>query len=182
MPDQSSPRRIRVVGVSGSGKTRLAAAAADHLGVAHLELDAIFWDRDWTFRDLAQARALVADFVADHPAGWVADGNWSTRLAGLLDPPEGCDLVVWLDHPRWLVMSRVVRRTLWRGLSRRALWHGNRERVGNWLSRDPEQNIMLWAWQQHGVMRERMQPRVGQPGYLRLRGQRAVRRWLRSLE
>jgi len=180
MPD-TTPRRIRVVGISGSGKTRLAGDIAERLGVAHLELDAVFWDADWTFRNLEQAHSRLDDFLAAHPGGWVTDGNWTTRLDGRLDPPDGCDIVVWLDHPRWLVMSRVVRRTLWRGITRQELWHGNRERPANWLSRDPELNIMVWAWTQYDGSRAKLLPLVGTPGFVRLRGRRAVRRWLSSL-
>ena len=180
MPATAS-QRIRVVGVSGSGKTRLAADAAARLGVAHLELDAVFWDADWTFREADQARELVRRFVAEHPDGWVADGNWTTRLEGLLQPPVEADLVVWLDHPRWLVMARVVRRTLWRGITRQALWHGNIEHPASWLSRDPEKNIILWAWTAYPGTRERYLRVAGESWLVRLSGRRQVTRWLDSL-
>ena len=100
--DAATARRIRVVGISGSGKSRLATQIATATGLARLELDAVFWDADWTFRDLESARALVRDFQAEHPEGWVIDGNWLSRLDGMLDPgtDDGPDLVVWLDHPR----------------------------------------------------------------------------------
>lgn len=180
-PDR--PRRIRIVGASGSGKTTLAREAARRLGVAHLELDATFWDREWTFRDLADARRLVTEFAAAHPEGWVADGNWSTRLGGLLDPgtPGGADLVVWLDHSRVRTMARVVARTLRRGVTREELWHGNRERPATWLSRSTDDNIMLFAWRQHPAQRELMALRAADPHWLRLSGQRAVDAWLASL-
>lgn len=181
--EPARPRRVRIVGVSGAGKTTLAAEAARRLGVAHLELDAVFWDRDWTFRDVEEARALVREFVAAHPDGWVADGNWRTRLEGLLEPgtPGGADLVVWLDHSRALVMSRLVRRTVRRGVLREELWHGNRENPADWIRRDPEENILLWGWTQHGPTRTRFAPRVGDPTFLRLGGRRAVAAWLDSL-
>lgn len=177
----TTPRRIRVVGVSGSGKTRLAAGIADRLGLAHLELDAVFWDADWTFRDVGEARALVLGFVARHREGWVADGNWTSRLGDLLQPPTGADLVVWLDHPRWLVMTRVLRRTLWRGLTGKELWHGNRERPSSWLSRDPQKNIIYWAWTAYQGTRDRYLAMVGEPWCVRLSGRRQVARWLASL-
>ena len=148
----SCPQRIRVVGVSGSGKTQLAAEIAAHLGVPHLELDAVFWDAGWSLRDVDEARELIRHFVADHPKGWVADGNWDSRREGVLDD---ADTIVWLDHPRRTVMARVVRRTLSRGLTRRELWHGNRESLANLRSRDPHRNIVLWAWHHHPVLVER---------------------------
>lgn len=184
MPDQpldlADVRRVRIVGVSGSGKTRLAGELASVLGVEHLELDAVFWDAGWTFRDLESARAVIARFVDEHPDGWVADGNWSSRLDGLLDPgtPGGADVLVWLDHSRARVMGRVVRRTLGRGLRRTELWHGNRETPRSWVRWDPEQNIMRWSWVQHPELRRRMRARAAAPGgevVVRLAGERAVR-------
>ncbi|MFI6433366.1 AAA family ATPase [Rhodococcus oryzae] len=180
----SVPRRLRVLGTSGAGKSRLAARVSEVLGVPRLELDAVFWDADWTYRDLDEARSLVRDFTAEHPNGWVIDGNWTSRLDGLLDPgtPGGADAVVWLDHSRPVVMGRVIRRTLRRGLLREELWHGNRESPLSWVKRNPHDNIILWAWTQHAVTRQRMAARVasGWP-LIRLVGQREVDAWLRSL-
>ncbi|PWD52355.1 toxin [Serinibacter arcticus] len=186
MSDLAAVRRVRIVGVSGSGKTRLGAEVASVLGVAHLELDAVFWDAGWTFRDLEEARAVVTRFADEHPAGWVADGNWSSRLDGLLDPgtPGGADVLVWLDHSRARVMGRVVRRTLGRGLRGTELWHGNRETPRSWLRWDPEQNIMRWSWVQHPQLRRRMRARASAPGgdvVVRLAGERAVRAWVTAL-
>ncbi|MCR2827330.1 toxin, partial [Microbacterium sp. zg.Y909] len=160
--DGPVPRRIRIVGTSGSGKTRLAQQVAADVGLARLELDAVFWDAGWQYRDLTEAHARVRRFVADHPDGWVIDGNWNTRLGDLLAPgsPDGPDIVVWLDHPRLVVMARVVRRTLRRGILREELWHGNRERPSSWLRRDPGENIIRWAWTQHPVQRETMAARA----------------------
>jgi adenylate kinase family enzyme len=176
--------KLRVVGVSGAGKSRLARDAAARLGVAHLELDAVFWDARWSYRNLEQARALVRDFAAQHPQGWVVEGNWTSRLEGLLDPgtPGGADTWVWLDHARATVMRRVVLRTLRRGLTGEELWHGNRERLASWLRWDPEENIVRWAWTQYPQYRERMTARIaaGEP-VIRLSGQRAVDRWLDGL-
>ncbi len=176
--------KVRVMGVSGSGKSRLAEQIARRCGIARLELDAVFWDAEWTHRDPDEARAMVREFVAGHPDGWVADGNWTSKLDGLLDPgtPGGADIVVWLDHPRPVVMRRVIRRTLRRGIRREVLWHGNRERASSWLRRDPEENIIRWAWVQHPVVRERMLRRIdeGWP-VVRLRDQREVDAWLASV-
>ena len=145
-----------------------------------LELDAVFWDADWTYRDLDEAHELIRTFIAQHPDGWVIDGNWTSRLAGLLDPgtPGGADIAVWLDHSRSVVMSRVIRRTLSRGIRREELWHGNRERPSSWLNMNPDRNIILWAWTNHSVVRDRMIARMdaGEP-IVRLRGQREVDVW-----
>lgn len=89
---------------------------------------------------------------------------------------------MWLDHPRRVVMRRVVGRTIRRGVLREELWHGNRERPSTWLRWNPEDNIVRWAWTNHAVVRERMTERIAE-GWpvLGLSGQRAVDAWLLSL-
>ncbi len=173
--------RVRIVGVSGSGKSCLAERLSRSLGLPRLELDAVFWAENWTHRDLGEARTIVREFAAANREGWVVDGDWASRLGGLLDPgtPDGADLVVWLDHPRSLVMARLLRRTLARGLLHRELWHGNRERPSSWLRRDPEENILVWAWMRHPIVRERMEARIaaGEP-IVRLAGRGEANRWV----
>lgn len=173
-------RRIRVVGNTGSGKTTFAARVAAALDVPHLELDAVFWDAGWTKRDLDEAHALIRAFVGSSPDGWVTDGNWASQLHGLLQDP---DAFVWLDFPRRTVMSRVVRRTVWRGLRRTELWHGNREDLRSLLRRDPDQNVVLWSWTRHEHYRLRYTALAAESPIpvIRLRSPREASRWLATL-
>ena len=41
-------RRIVVIGATGSGKSTFAHRLARFLDVAFVELDALFWESDWT--------------------------------------------------------------------------------------------------------------------------------------
>ncbi|UZN04728.1 AAA family ATPase [Cellulomonas sp. S1-8] len=172
-------QRVRVVGASGAGKTTFARRLARALDAPLVELDEVFWGPGWVKRDVDEARADLRARTAGPT--WVADGNWDSRREGVLDD---ADTIVWLDHPRRTVMARVVRRTLSRGLTRRELWHGNRESLANLRSRDPHRNIVLWAWHHHPVLVERYTARSQAPGsdVVRLRGPRAAERWLRALE
>ncbi|MFI5463347.1 hypothetical protein ACHMXJ_08455 [Pseudomonas aeruginosa] len=72
---------------------------------------------------------------------WVADGNYSAVRELLWGRATH---VVWLNFGRWTVFSRVLRRTLARGLLRTRLSHGNRESLRMaFCSRD---SILLWSW------------------------------------
>ena len=183
-PDGIPPQRLRIVGVSGSGKSHLAQAVAARMGLPRLDLDAVFWDAGWTYRDLDEAHHIIREFVTEHPDGWVSDGGWVNRLDSLLDPgtPNGADTFVWLDHPRHTVMRRVILRTLRRAVTREELWHSNRENPLTWLRWDPHRNIIRWAWVNHAVTRHRMRVLISEEvPVIRLCGQREVNRWLASL-
>lgn len=180
MPSTWPPRRVRVVGTSGSGKTTFGRAVAHRLGVPFRELDEVFWGPDWQQKEPEEGRAVLREFLAASPDGWVLDGNWRSVRAGLADD---ADLVLWLDYPRRVVMPRVVRRTIARGVLRRELWHGNREDLRTLLRRDPEENIVLWAWTSHAPNREQLAHDAahGPVPVVRLRTPAAARRWLAAL-
>jgi adenylate kinase family enzyme len=67
----------------------------------------------------------VRQFIAEQDH-WVIDGNYHRFVQDIVW--EHADTVVWLDLPRWRVMSQVIARTLRRQLSGEELWNGNRER------------------------------------------------------
>ncbi len=143
-------RRYAVVGTSGSGKSTFAQALAERLDLPHVELDALYHRPDWTHVGDTELEFLVDEALTGE--GWVVDGNYSVvrHLAW-----GRAQAIVWLDYPRWFVMQRMLRRTLVRGISRKRLWHGNTERLGNLFRRDPEENIVLWAWTTHDKNRVR---------------------------
>lgn len=180
------PHRVRVVGTSGSGKTTFARRLARRLGVPHLELDSVHHRPGWTPATDAEFEAGVLTFLAGAQHGWVVDGNYQSRTAGLL---ADADTVVWLDYGRALVMARVVRRTLGRVVRRTELWNGNRESAVGLVARDPEQNIVLWSWRTHAPNRERFgvasgdpsASQDGRPRWVRLGSPADARRWLAGL-
>ena len=73
--DTGLVQRISVVGNSGSGKTTIARRLAAGLGIPHLELDAVFHQRDWQPLATSEFRRIVSEFTAG--ASWVVDGNYS---------------------------------------------------------------------------------------------------------
>lgn len=142
--------RVAVVGNSGTGKTFLGRRLARCLQVAYTELDSVFHQPGWTELDLTEFRRRVGVLVAE--PRWVIDGNYE-QVRDLVW--ARADTVVWLDLPRHIVMRRISRRTVSRALTREVLWNGNRERLGNLLSWQPERSMIRWSWTQHSVYRER---------------------------
>ena len=167
--------RISVVGTSGSGKSTVGRAAAARLGVPFLELDSLRHQAGWEELPDDEFRARTAAVVAGD--GWVVDGNYSA-VRDLVR--ARATRIVWLDLPRWRVMSQIVPRTLARVVLRRELWNGNRETWRGLLSRDPSESIILWAWTTHARRRREYSAQLDER-WVRLRSRREVRRWLDAL-
>jgi adenylate kinase family enzyme len=128
-------RRVNVVGTSAVGKSTLALALAERLGVPYIELDALHWEPNWTEASAEVMRERVR--AAIRPEAWVVDGNYSA-IRDLVW--ARADTVVWLDLPLRTVLGRYARRTLRRIIRREELWSGNRERLGFLFGRDS----LLW--------------------------------------
>lgn len=172
------PRRIHVVGTSGTGKTTFAARLAESLSLPHVELDSLFWGPNWSEAPEDVFRQKV-DAVTQKPA-WVIDGNYS-RVRGLVW--QRADTIIWLDYRLSVTLPRVFRRTLRRGLTREALWQGNRESLRrSFLSKE---SIILWSLRTYR-RRKRDYPRLlGLPEHrhlhtLRIRSPREARQVLAS--
>jgi adenylate kinase family enzyme len=133
--------RLYLVGTSGSGKTTLAAKLAVALDVEHLELDSIHHQANWAPLPINEFRSAVNHFTEQ--TDWVIDGNYVAVQDIIL---ERCTNLVILDYSRAVVMRRVIRRTLVRMITRKALWNGNRESWKYLFTTNPDENIVLWAW------------------------------------
>lgn len=158
-------RRISVVGIPGSGKSTIARELAALLDVPVLELDALYHQPDWTQLPDDEFARRTAELVRTD--GWVIDGNYSAVREDVVW--AGADTVVWLDLPRRVVMTRLVRRTVRRTLTRQELWNGNRERATNLTSWDPHRSILRWAWTRFRPYRERYEAALGDPTWDHLR-------------
>lgn len=136
-------------GASGSGKTTLARELAHVLDVPYLELDSIYHQERWTPLDVDVFRERVASFVQQ--PRWVSDGNYRAVRHLLW---SRADAIVFLDLPRRQVFTRVLRRTIRRGIGRKELWNGNRESLRHLFSLNPERNVVLWSWKTHAAYRD----------------------------
>ena len=142
-------RRVVVIGTTGSGKSTLAERLAARTGLRVVELDALFWGRDWQGAPIELFRHRVERETRDD--GWIVVGNY-TQVRDLVWRPA--DTLVWLDLPLSLVMWRLLRRTIRRAATKEDLWGtGNRESfVRTFFSR---QSILLWALKTHRRNREK---------------------------
>ncbi len=176
MAARQTPRRVAVVGTSGSGKTTMAQRLARRLAVPHVELDALHWGPDWTPAPREIFRQRVEQALAGE--AWTTDGNYSA----VRDIVWGrADAVVWLDYSLPVILWRVTSRTVRRTLTGEELWNGNRETLANsFFSRD---SIILWALQTYRRRRREYPALLAEPAYahlavVHLRSPRAARRWL----
>lgn len=133
-----------MIGSSGSGKTSLARALSDKLGLAHIELDSIFHQPGWVPRPVDEFQAELQDRMTGSGDRWVTCGNYGS-VSGHIHWRQA-DTIVWLDLPRWVIMRRVIARTVRRAITREELWNGNREPLTNFYRWDPEVNVIRWAW------------------------------------
>ncbi|MBO0849386.1 MAG: adenylate kinase [Pseudonocardia sp.] len=176
-PGGDGARRILLYGVTGSGKTTLAARLGAALGIPWHAVDELTWEPGWVGVPPTEQRRRIEAICADEE--WILD----TAYGAWLDVPlSSAELIVALDYPRWLSLSRLVRRTVARAVDGRPICNGNRETLRQAFSRD---SIVLWHFRSFRRKRERMRkwerdPEV--PQVVRLRSPLQTRRWLAGLE
>jgi adenylate kinase family enzyme len=173
-------RRIVVYGPTGSGKTTVAGRIARHLGLPHIELDAIFWKPHWTEKPLDEFRADVSVVLAKCPDGWVCDGNY--RGVRVITLPLA-DTVVWLRLPFWVAFWWLWKRTITRAWRRDLLWGTNRE---SWrltfLSRDSLLLYQITHWRStHQRIRQALREIPHQASVIELRSVKELETFLASL-
>lgn len=172
--------RIAVIGVTGSGKTTLAASLAQTLQIPHIELDALHWKKDWVMTELALFRSEVDQALA--VPTWVVDGNYS-KVRDLIWPRA--NTLVWLDYSLPVIIWQLTRRTFERIFSKVELWNGNRETIrGQFFSRD---SLFLWALQTHRRHRREYSRLLALKEYahlqvIHLHNRQETRRWLSIVE
>jgi adenylate kinase family enzyme len=168
--------RILVYGVTGSGKTSLAARISESTGIPWHAVDELTWEQGWVPVPEDEQRRRVEGIVGEER--WVLDTAYG---AWLELPLARADLIVALDFARWLSLARLIRRSLARAVDGHPICNGNRETFRHLLSTD---SIVVWHFRSFSRKRRRMRewevdPRV--PAVVRLTSPRQVERWLADL-
>jgi adenylate kinase family enzyme len=136
-PIPANPCRVLFYGVTGSGKSSAAHAYAAASGLPEFSADDdIGWLPGWQQRSVEQQREIAADVAARDR--WVLDSAYGVWRDILVPRAE---LVVALDFPRWLSLSRLVRRSLRRVITKEPVCNGNIETLGRLFARD---SIFYW--------------------------------------
>lgn len=170
------PDRIVVFGVTGSGKSTLAARIAERTGLPYVSADDLSWQPGWVQVPDEEQRRRIAEVCAGER--WVLDaayGKWRDLVLARTQ------LVVGLDYPRWLSLSRLLRRTAARTLTRERICNGNVESFRQLFSAD---SIIRWHFQSFSAMRIRIREWATEspgPEIVRLTSPRETRRWLEAL-
>lgn len=166
-----------VAGLSGAGKTTLARRLAAVLDVPYTELDALHHGPGWVSRPefLDDVAAL-----AGSPA-WITEWQYAAARPVLA---ARADLLVWLDQPYPVELTRLVRRTVRRRLRREVLWNGNVEGPLRELFTDPE-HVVRYQWAHRHKYRRDLVPRLRHERpdlpVVRLTGSRGVEQWVAGL-
>lgn len=134
----NSHSKIVIVGTSGAGKTTLAHALSRKFNMPDIELDALFWEPQWTPAEPEAFQSRVKNVVEGR--GWIVHGNYS-RVRDMLW--NKADVIIWLDYPRRLVWWRIFRRTLTRAWTRDKVCGENTESFRmSFFSKD---SVILWS-------------------------------------
>jgi adenylate kinase family enzyme len=168
--------RILVYGVTGSGKTTIASQIAERTGIRWHSVDDLTWDPGWIAVPVAEQRRRIAAICAGER--WILDTAYGAWRDDVLARTE---LIVALDYPRWLSLSRLVRRTVRRSIDRKPICNGNTESFRQAFSRN---SIIGWHFKSFARKRARMRAWAADaagPKVVRLTSPRAARRWLDSL-
>jgi len=167
-------QRVAIVGCSGGGKSTLARALGEHLGLPVVHLDTLFWKPGWVESPLDEFRPRVEAAAGEDR--WVIEGNFTSASALRF---ARADTVVWIEPPVPLCLWRAIRRVLFNyGRTRADLAPGCPERFDLAFYR------YIWSWNR--VTRPKMERALAEfaPGarLVRLPSDAAKQRFMASLE
>jgi len=132
--------RINVVGITGSGKTTFSRELAEVLSIPYVQMDQLFWKRDWQEPSDEEFVPKIRDVVKSD--AWVLDGNYHGRTCTI--KWNRADTVVWLDYGFFTTFLQLLKRSILRASTGEELWPntGNRESFRKAFF--DKSSILLW--------------------------------------
>lgn len=146
--DVRRARRILCFGVTGSGKSTMAVALGDRLGLPVTLVDELCWSPGWVQRSRDEIDASVLPILAGD--AFVLDTVYGFHDAYAL---ANVDVIVGLDYARTVSLARLVRRTARRIRTRELVCNGNVETLRLALAKD---SIIVWHFRSWRSKRQRM--------------------------
>ena len=138
--------RIIVVGSSCVGKSTLGERLAAAVDAPFVELDALFWQPNWT--ETPDAEFATKILAATEGERWVVAGNYHRHTLPTIWPRA--NTVLWLDFPLPLVLWRIVRRSWKRSRSRELLWGTNYEPFWSQFKFWSDESLIGFTLRSHG--------------------------------
>ncbi|MER6499847.1 adenylate kinase [Streptomyces sp. NPDC001455] len=171
-------QKIALFGAPATGKTTLARRLASELGSCHTDLDDLLFTPDGAL-PLAEFRRQAAEITSGD--AWIVEGNFS-KLADVVW--HRADVLVWLDFPLPLIVSRIVRRSLRQLAGREDSAQARRLTWGRAFF--GRRSLLRTAVRKYRNNRPRYVQQVGQTAALgvevvRLRSPREAERWMTVL-
>lgn len=126
-------KKINIIGTSGSGKSTFAKQLSKRLQIPYIEIDAVFWGKDWYWPSDEEFFAQLKEAI-DMEA-WVLDGNY-TRTTPM--KWEFVDTVIWIDFSFARTLYQVITRSIRNLITKKELWPGtgNRQTIQRFFSKD----------------------------------------------
>ncbi|HJF32899.1 MAG TPA: adenylate kinase [Sporosarcina psychrophila] len=140
-------RKVLIIGCSGAGKSTLSRKLALRWGLPLHHLDALFWNEGWVPTSKPEFREMLKDVVAQPE--WIIDGNFDSTLEMRA---QYADLIIFLDFPNWLCLSRVMKRA-W------SYWGQTRPDMAKGCPEKIDMKFARWIWRY---------PKDARPGVLNI--------------
>jgi len=169
--------RILVYGVTGAGKSSLAARVSAITGIPwHSVDDLTFKPGNWESTPVEEQRAVFGRVCEGDR--WILDSAYGTWLD---IPLARVETVLGLDYPRQVSLLRLMRRTVLRSIRGDMVCNGNRETLRGAFSR---QSIIAWHFKSFDRKRARIRKWSSEPqdfDTIRFRSPRETDQWVAEL-
>ena len=164
--------RVLIIGCGGAGKSTLARAMGEKLGIPVVHLDQLWWKPGWVESSREAFDEKLAQILKEPQ--WIMDGNFDRTMPQRI---ARCDTVVYLDFNRFACLMGVLKRVLTTyGKTRPDMAEGCPERL-DW-------EFLKWVWNFNRNKREKNYRLLNEtPGIEKivLKNRRMVNRFLKSL-
>jgi adenylate kinase family enzyme len=175
-------KRIVVVGTTSSGKSTLAEQLAEIIGGDYIELDALYWEPNWTPAEPFDFFVRVEEAISSE--AWVAAGNYHVVRDIIWQRAE---VIIWLDYPFQVVFWRLLTRTIHRALTQEELWNGNRESFWPHLKLWSDESLFHWLFKTYWRRKREYPILFAYPEYTHLKivhfkHPKEAEQWLKNLE